>query len=100
MIRINKSLILFLGLFLSLGMILLFIIQKLLPLMGHAIYYCQSFISSFIIHIPHYLSIIPLIALFLIIAISFIKFIALIIRIQILKSKLIGKVKIDNSKDE
>ncbi|PIR79867.1 MAG: hypothetical protein COU25_02980 [Candidatus Levybacteria bacterium CG10_big_fil_rev_8_21_14_0_10_35_13] len=100
MIRINKSLILFLGLFALLAITLLFIIQKFFPLIGHAIYYCQSFISSFIIHIPHYLSIIPLVALFFIIAISFTRFITLIIRIQILKNKLIGKVKIDNLKEE
>ncbi|MBI2621194.1 MAG: M56 family metallopeptidase [Candidatus Levybacteria bacterium] len=100
MIRINKNLALFLGLFAILGITLLFIIQKLFPLIGHAIYYCQSFISSFIIHIPHYLSIIPLIGFFLIIAIYVIKFIILIIRIQILKNKLIDKVKIDYSKKE
>jgi beta-lactamase regulating signal transducer with metallopeptidase domain len=90
MIRINKNLALFSGLFLILGTILLFIFQKLSPLLGHVTYYCQSFIDTHMIPIPYYLSIIPFGFLSLILGIAVIKFLVLNLKIQFLKYKLKG----------
>ena len=96
MIKINKNLAIFSGLFLFLGIILFFTIQKLFPLIGHATYYCQSFISTHMIPIPYFLSVIPIAFLFLILIISFIKFFVLTLKIQTLKYSLKGKIAICN----
>ncbi|MEK7186269.1 MAG: M56 family metallopeptidase [Patescibacteria group bacterium] len=93
MIKINKNLALFSGLFLLLGTFLLFALQKFSPLLTHAVYYCQSLIiNADMIPIPYYLSIIPVSFLFLIFTISLIKFFILTAKIQVLKHTLRGKV--------
>lgn len=94
----HKNLAIFSGLFLLLGILLVFILQKFSPLIGHVTYYCQSlFIDATMIPIPYYLSIIPFAFLFIILAISFIKFFVLTIKVQVLKFKLRGSVTIDQS---
>lgn len=87
MVRMN-NLSLFSGLFFVLITALLFVIQKLSPLLGHAAYYCQSFVNTYIIHIPFYISIIPFSLLFLFLTISFIKFFVVGCKTQFLKYKL------------
>lgn len=93
MIRINKNLAIFSGLFLLLGTSLLFTLQKLSPLIGHVTYYCQSIlVEANMIPIPYYLSVIPFILLFIVLAISFIKFLVLSIKVQFLKLRLKGNI--------
>jgi Zn-dependent protease with chaperone function len=101
MIRINKNLVLFSGLFFLLGASLLFTLQKFSPLIGHVAYYCQSLlIDANMIPIPYYLSIIPFALLFVILAVSIIKFFVLSIKVQFLKFKLRGSAAIDQSIDK
>lgn len=97
MIRINKNLALFSGLFILLGVLLLFTLQKFSPLIGHVTYYCQSLlIDANMVPIPYYLSIIPFAFLFVILAVSIIKFFALYIKVQFLKIKLRGNITVDH----
>lgn len=96
MIRINKNLAVFSGLFLLIGTSLLFTLQKLSPLTDHVTYFCQSLlIEANMIPIPSYLSIIPFILLFIILAISFIKFFVLSLKVQLLKLRLKGNISAD-----
>lgn len=95
MIRINKNLTLFFVLLLSLGGLLVFISQKLSPLITHATYFCQSIISTNMIPIPYYFSVIPIVVLILILTISLIKFFVLTGKIQYLRHKLRDKVTVD-----
>jgi hypothetical protein len=93
---LNKNLAIFSGLFLLLGTLLLFTFQKFSPLIGHITYYCQSLlIDANMVPIPYYLSIIPIALLFMILAISIIKFFVLNIKVKILKFELRGTVTID-----
>ncbi|QQS38788.1 M56 family metallopeptidase [Candidatus Woesebacteria bacterium] len=93
MIKINKNLALFSGLFLLLGTLLFYTLQKFSPLLGHVTYYCQSLlIEANMVPIPYYLSIIPFAFLFIILTISIIKFLILYIKVQFLKYKLGGNV--------
>ena len=97
MIRVNKNLAIFSGLFLMLGTLLLFTLEKFSPLIGHITYYCQSIlVDAKMIPIPYYLSTIPFILLFIILAISLIKFSALILKVQFLKLKLKGNITINH----
>lgn len=95
---LNKNLALFSGLFLLIGALLLFTIQKFSPLIGHVAYYCQSLlIDSNMIPVPNYLSIIPFAFLFIILATSVIKFLILNIKGQFLKFNLRSNVIADQS---
>src|SRR3989344_6452903 len=101
MIRINKNIALFSGLFLLLGSLLLFTLQKFSPLIGHAAYYCQSLlVDATMIPIPYYLSIIPFAFLIIILAISVLKFFVLNIKVQFLKFKLRGNAILDHNVNE
>jgi beta-lactamase regulating signal transducer with metallopeptidase domain len=97
MIKINKNLVIFSGLLIFLATLLLFILQKLSPLIGHATYYCQSLINANMVPIPYYLSIIPVAFLSLILAVSFIKFFVLTVKIKFLESRLRGKITIEST---
>lgn len=96
MIRINKNLALFSSLIFVLGTILLLTVQKFSPLIGRAVYYCQSFIETQIIPLPYYLGFFPIALIFLILGISIARFLILFFRIQLLKksleSKKLGKI--------
>lgn len=92
MIKIHKNLFVFSGLLLFLGALLLFILQKFSPLVGHVTYYCQSLIDTYMIPIPYYLSIIPVLFLAGILAVSFIKFLILNVKVQFLKYILKDKI--------
>src|SRR3989344_4551175 len=101
MIRINKNLALFSGIFILLGAILLFTLQKFFPLIGHIAYYCQSLLTDAnMIPIPYYLSLVPFAFLLLILAISVLKFLALYIKMQFLKFKLRGSIVIDQNTEK
>ncbi len=91
MINVNKNLVFFSGLVLTASSLLFIIAQKLTPLLNHAVYYCQSFITTYIEPIPYFLSITPLVILFLLVAVSFLKFIVLSIKVIILRRKLHDK---------
>lgn len=91
MIRANKYLLLFFGLFLAVSAILIYLFQKFTPLISHITYYCQSLIDNNAIPIPYYLSIIPFIILFVILVASLIKFLFLNIKVHYLKNKLSGE---------
>lgn len=95
--RINKNLSLFAGLLVLVGTVLIFAIQKISPLIGHAAYYCQTFMSTHMIPVPYYLSFIPFGLLFIILAIATIKVVVLCIEMQFLKHKLKGKAIIQSS---
>ncbi len=101
MIRINKNITIFSGLFLLLGALLLFTLQKFSPLIGHVTYYCQSLlIDAKMIPIPYYFSIIPFAFLILILAISVIKLFILNIKVQLLKFKLRGNAILNQNVDK
>ncbi len=91
MININKNLVLFSGLVFAASGLLFAIAQKLSPLLDHAVYYCQSLITTYTAPIPYFLSIIPLVLLFLLVAISLIKFFTLSTKVTLLRRKLHGK---------
>lgn len=88
MIRFNKNLVLFLGLFLSGGTILLLVTEKFLPLINHVTYYCQSFINSHMTPIPYFLSVIPVLFLGIIIAFTILKLFILLFKTQLIKRSL------------
>ncbi len=96
MIKINKNLALFSGLFLTSTAILLLSINKFSPLIGHAAYYCQSFITTHMIPIPYYISSVPIALLFLIVSISFGKFFILMCKAQLLRHTLKVDVVVEN----
>lgn len=89
---LNKNLAFFSVLFLFLGSVILFTIQKFSSVIGHVTYYCRSFIDANMIPIPYYLRMMPLAFLFLIFMISFVKFIILIFKIEFLKHTLNSKI--------
>lgn len=92
MIRINKNLALFSGLILLLGILSLFIFQRISPLIGHVAYYCQTLlIETNMVAIPYYLSAIPFVLLFITVMIAFIRFFAFTIKVQTLKFSLRDK---------
>ena len=97
MIRINKNLALFSGLLLLSVSLLLFILQKFSPLLDHVAYYCKSFITTNMVPVPYYLSIIPAMFLVIIIAISIIKFFVLLIKVEFLKRTLKGKITVEST---
>lgn len=92
MIRINKHLGIFSGLFILLGFVSLFMLQKLSPLINHAAYYCESLIQNNITRIPSFLSIIPALVVFLILLVSFLKFFFLTLKVKILQYKLKDRI--------
>lgn len=97
MIKINKNLAVFTGLFLLLGTLLIFALQKFSPLVGHVTYYCQSLlIDANMVPVPYYLSMVPFALLFVILVTSVIKFIVLNIKMQVLKFKLKGSTAVNH----
>lgn len=100
MIKANRNLGVFSGLLLFLGALLLFVLQKLSPLIGHATYYCQSLINTYMIPIPYYLGIIPILFLAGILIFSFLKFLILNVRMQVLKYRLNGRITIEKKLEE
>lgn len=96
MIRINKNLILFSGLILLLGMVVLLTLQKFTPLLWHATYYCQSFIETYMIPIPFYINLIPFALLFIIVSLAVIKFTLANTRVYVLQHKLKNKIVLQN----
>lgn len=97
MIKVNRNLALFGGLFISLGILLVFIMQKFLPFIDHVSYYCQSLLNSQMNPIPYFLSIIPLLTLFLIFAITLLKLLILTAKVEYLKHKLRDKITVEKS---
>lgn len=88
MIIKNKSFLLFSGLIFLTALIIASIATKLVPLLGHAVYYCQSYISSRMTFISDYIVLIPIFVLSLILIISLANFFALILKTQLLKNKM------------
>ena len=86
--KINKSLTLFLGLPLIFVTILLVTVSRFSPMIGHAVYYCQSFITTHMIPIPNYLSSVPIGIFFIILTISLCKLFILIVKVKLLKRTL------------
>ncbi len=97
MIKVNKNLALFVGLFISLGTLFVFILQKFFPFINHISYYCQSLLSSQMTPIPYYLSIIPVFVLFLTLCVAIIKFLTLIAKVEYLKHTLRDKITVKKS---
>jgi len=95
MIRINKNLVIFLGLIFLLGSSSLLVVQKLLPLAAHTIYYCQSFLNSLSMPIPYYLSTVPFLLFFVLLLIAAIKLFIIFVKVQLSKKKLIRSYKFD-----
>jgi len=97
MTRVNKNLIVFTTLILTLGVSTLLVIQRLIPLTSQTLYYCQSFISSLSLPIPSYLSSIPLFlfSIFLTVTIGKLFFIYINVR-QYRKKLLLNRT--DNKK--
>ncbi|MGI8419527.1 MAG: M56 family metallopeptidase [Candidatus Levyibacteriota bacterium] len=89
MIRVNKKLCIFLGLFIVLGTSTLLALQRLLPLINHTVYYCQSIMNSLSLPLPNYLGLIPFFIFFAFIMIAFIKLIILYTKVQLSKKQLL-----------
>lgn len=92
MIKINKNLALFSGLFFLSETVLFFTFQKFSPIIGHAAYYCQSFINDNMISIPYFFSIIPFILLSIILIYSLTKFLILNLKAHFLTRSLSEKI--------
>lgn len=97
MVRVNKSLITFAGLILLLGASSLVFLQKLSPLISHATYYCQSFISSLSMPIPYYLGTIPFLLFSAFLCMAIIKLSVIYIKVQFLRKKLVENLKSNTS---
>ncbi|MBI2049441.1 M56 family metallopeptidase [Candidatus Roizmanbacteria bacterium] len=95
MIRVNKNLVIFLALIFLLGSSSLLVLQKLLPLAAHTIYYCQSFLNSLSMPIPYYLSTVPFLFFFTLLLITAIKLFIIFVKVQLSKKKLIRSNKFD-----
>lgn len=93
MTRINKNLIIFASLILFLGGSVLISLQKLSPLLSHAIYYCQSIINSISMPIPYYFGAAIFVLAFVFLLIAIIKLFALYIKVQLFRKKLIKNLK-------
>lgn len=91
MIKINKNLILFIGLLFGTTFILSFIFQKFLPLLSYAVYYCQSFVEASIVRIPNMLTLIPFGLVLITIIFATLKILILIIKTQYLIHSLKSK---------
>ena len=90
MIRINKNLLKFttLGLFLGIGVLVM--LSRLLPLIfQQSVYVCQQFINSFSIKLPHQTGLIVLGVLFIILFFAVKKFLFTLLQIRRLRSQLI-----------
>ncbi len=92
MIKLNKNLLIFLGLALFLGLSVFTASQRILPiLLEHSVYYCQTFIQSLSLRIPHQIGLIIPILLALLILIAAMKFLIIYIQTYRLRKKLIAK---------
>jgi len=94
MIRVNKHLAIFSTVFVLLGVIALFIIQKLSPLINHVAYYCKSLMQTNMTPIPYFLNIVPALFILLILIASLVKFFFLTLKIKFTQYKLKGKITI------
>ncbi len=94
MIRINKNLFIFTGLILLLGVSSFVFLQKLLPLVSHVTYYCQTFINSLSLPIPYYFGIIPFLLFFVFLFIATIKLFIIFVKVQLLRKNLLKKSKL------
>lgn len=89
--KINKNLFTFSVLTVFLGIIVLLASQKFLPLFQRSLYYCQTFIQSLSIRIPHQLGyIFPTIFGVVVIA-ALIKFFFIYIQVQQIRKRMILK---------
>lgn len=89
MIKINKNLFIFSGLIFLLGTSSLVFLQRFLPLVSHASYYCQSFINSLSLPIPYYLGVIPFLLFSLFLFIATAKLLTIYLKVQLSKKKLV-----------
>lgn len=93
MIKINKHLLLFAGIFFFLGIIVMKISQKFSPLFTHTVYYCQAFVSSLSIKLPTTLSLLfPVLGIF-VLAIFIIRLVITYLAIRKLKNGLMIREK-------
>src|SRR5258708_20227093 len=98
MIKINKNLLKFttLGLFLGIGVLV--ILSKLLPLFfQQSVYFCQQFINSFSIKIPSQVGMAVLGALLVIMLLTIKKFLFVFFEVRHLRSQLILHSKTDKT---
>ncbi|MBI3984327.1 MAG: M56 family metallopeptidase [Candidatus Levybacteria bacterium] len=100
MIRVNKNLVFFSGLFLFAGTILFLGTEKFLPLFTHATYYCQSFINTHMTPIPHLLSTTPVAVLVIIAIVSFTKLLILLFKAWFIRRSLGGEIIAERRVDE
>lgn len=100
MIKPNKNLIFFSGVLVALGLFVLVTLQKFLPFLSHATYYCQSFINNNVMPIPYVLSILPVVLLLFIVIVSIAKFLFLTYKVHYLKNSLKDNVVVKKSVEE
>lgn len=93
MIRANRYFLAFTGIFLTLGATIFVAFQKLSPLLTHTVYYCQAFISSISLKIPHNLRLFLPIFAALIFLVFITKLTILYFSIKRLKKELVIKNK-------
>ncbi len=94
MIKINKDITKFLALPLLLSIILITALQKLFPSgVRHAISYCQFFVNSFSVEIPHIFIYLPVIILSIITLFSITKFIFILYRTLRFRQRVIANQK-------
>ncbi|MBI3379950.1 M56 family metallopeptidase [Candidatus Gottesmanbacteria bacterium] len=94
MIKPNKNLLTFLSLALFLGLSVFTASQRILPLLlEHSVYYCQTFIHSLSLRIPHQIGLIIPILLAVLVSVAAMKFFIIYIQTYRLRKKLIAKSK-------
>jgi Zn-dependent protease with chaperone function len=86
--RFNINLIFFSSILIFLLSLFVIFVDKFSPIIGHATYFCRSFIETYMIQVPSYLGILPYALTSLLLFMSIIKVFFLIIKIRFLKNSL------------
>lgn len=90
MIKINKNLLIFLSLAVGLGISVLAVITKFIPLfINHTVYYCQRLGSFFSMEFPHQISLAVIGFFTIVFIVTVIRLIWLFVEVHLLKRKLI-----------
>ncbi len=88
--KVNKHLLIFMGLFFLLGTLVSVIVYKFFPLLVHrAIYYCQKMTHDLLLQIPGNLGMFFFIIIFIVLLFTAIKFLAILLRIDRFRSRLL-----------
>lgn len=92
MIKLSKNLLTFLSLAFFLGLSVFTASQRILPLLlEHSVYYCQTFIQSLSLRIPHQIGLVIPILLAALVLVAAMKFLIIYVQTYRLRKKLMAK---------